>query len=131
MEFLNYIRLGATSVWQGIPLRIAVRLDRDPETGELPPVYLGLVSFNDRGVKVVEPISPVRREVDGRHLFELPTDQLPIGAYEIEIYLGEDPPVTGLEDFWLLDRADFRSLIEEECQEEFLASPIFVGGFAV
>ena len=141
MDALSYYRVGRTTLPKGVPLRVAVGLlaedngvpSADPVSGPRVPNLLLLPTETtdttreeDHGAPCN--FGPSRASEDGRFLFEVPTQTLPAGSFELLIRVGDEERAQLPEEVWVLERADYENLLDEAADEEFLPSPSLHGG---
>jgi hypothetical protein len=140
MESLNYWRINSTTLWRGAALQVALCIDderaRPPEAEvTFPEVRLALVSSSGShasraGLLAVEPVLPIWTARDGRSFFEIHTDELLRGAYEIQLFLREREILNLPEELWIVDPEEYLQLALEAGREGFLPAPRVQGGAA-
>lgn len=139
MNLLDYYRVGKTTLPKGVPLRVAVRLRIEEDGSSTSPGeeftrpslrLAGSEMIQKQDLETFE-FRPSQASGDGRFLFEVPTEQFAAGAFELYIEAGEEEQVQIPEEVWILEEEDYRALIEETREEEFLPSPGLPGGETV
>ena len=141
MDALSYYRVGRTTLPRGVPLRVAVGMSggrgpssRSPEGVEnhpnllLVPTETAREEEEERRDAATSGFEPSRASADGRFLFEVPTGSLAAGPFELLIRVGDEERVHFGEEIWILEREDYRALLDEALDEEFLPSPSLHGG---
>lgn len=126
-SYLNYLRIGRTTLWHGAPLRAAVRVDAP--TGERAPARFPSVALQIQPEEG-EPLLAESFGEEGYVLFEVNTDELAPGAYGLTFLIhpnserlsGEIEEVVVPEEVWLLERSDYEKYLDEELNEEFRES---------
>lgn len=131
MSLLNYYRIGRTTLWQGAPFQVVVRTDLPIEALQLqkydmyPEVDLSISPSETQSIEAeISHYEPDRipRLPQYLHFFEVPTDNLPTGAYEVQININHNPEVEVPETLWLFNRSQYREMILKENGEGFLPS---------
>jgi hypothetical protein len=148
MSHLTYFHVGRTTLWRGAPLRVAVRVERgvDAESllplGSFPSVTLQLRLRNGEGEEgegeVRKAIGDLgertfKPAVEGDVRHELPTDELPAGPLELTFRVGAGAgseallaesieEVSAPELILILERSEYRELVDERLEEPFLPS---------
>jgi hypothetical protein len=133
---LDYLRVGRTTVWRGAPVRAAVAIE-----------LLGVPGDERARVQLIvrpqegDEFRAGAVEVDsGRHIFELSSEGLPAGSAELAVLISpqdgeasgesgepDGEEITVPEQLWILEREQYRELLQEEAEEEFGDSPALGG----
>ena len=140
MDALSYYRVGRTTLPKGVPLRVAVGLltddNRIPSAGpaagpRVPNLLLSPTETTDKTREedhgAPSNFGPSRASEDGRFLFEVPTQTLPAGSFELLIRVGDEERAQLPEEVWVLERADYENLLDEAADEGFFPSPSLRG----
>jgi hypothetical protein len=128
MSHVDYLRLGRTTVWRGAPVRAAVAIERPQGLGD-ERTLVQLIVRPEEGEELHVGAGDV---TGGRHIFELASENLPAGSAELAFLISpwrheptdsgdetEGEEISVPEQLWILEREDYRALLEEEAEEEF------------
>jgi hypothetical protein len=74
---------------------------------------------------------PAQISRDKRYLFEIPTEGLEAGAFELSIQTGTEELLQFGEEIWILKRENYQKLIDEIISEGFLPSSGLYGDWGV